>query len=188
MDFTPPINLPRRADQTVQDESWLKALLHRAAYGSLGMEYQGQPFVKPTLYVYDEPAHAIYFHGAVEGRTRTNIEANPRTCFCICELGRLLPADTAMQFGIEYASVMVFGKTVLVQDAREAEHALQLLLDKYFPHLKPGEDYRTVVPEELNITLVYRIDIDQWSGKEDRQASDFPGAFFYGAAGFKNSS
>ena len=177
----PSYEQPRRADRAVLDESWLKAMLCSAPYGSLGTEYQGQPYVKPTLFVYDESAHAVYFHGAVEGRTRTNIEANPRACFCVSELGRLLPADTAMNFGIEYASVVIFGETRLVSDLQEAQRALQLLLDKYFPHHKPGKDYRPIVPEELNVTLVYRLDIVRWSGKQDRAASDFPGAFRYEA-------
>jgi nitroimidazol reductase NimA-like FMN-containing flavoprotein (pyridoxamine 5'-phosphate oxidase superfamily) len=173
----PSYEQPRRAERAVLDESWLKAMLRRAPYGSLGTEYQGQPYVKPTLYAYAEEAQAVYFHGAVEGRTRTNIEANPRTCFCVSELGRLLPADTAMNFGIEYASVVIFGETRLVTDPAEAQHALQLLLDKYFPQFKPGKDYRPIVPEELNVTLVYRLDIERWSGKQDRADRDFPGAF-----------
>jgi nitroimidazol reductase NimA-like FMN-containing flavoprotein (pyridoxamine 5'-phosphate oxidase superfamily) len=173
----PVFEPPRRDDRAVFDESWLKAMLRRAPYGVLGTEWQGQPYVKPTLFAYEESTHAIYFHGAVEGRTRTHLEANPRTCFCVSELGRLLPADTAMNFGIEYASVVVFGETRLVPDPQEAEHGLQLLLDKYFPQFKPGEDYRPIVPEELNVTVVYRLDIERWSGKQDRAERDFPGAF-----------
>jgi len=175
----PTFSQPRRADRAVTDETWLKTMLHQAPYGALGTEWQGQPYVKPTLFAYDEAASAIYFHGAVEGGTRSNIEANPRTCFCICDLGRLLPADSAMEFSIEYDSLIAFGKTRIVIDQEEARHALQLLLDKYFPHLRSGEDYRPIVPEELNITLVYRLDIEQWSGKQSHAADDFPGAFSY---------
>ena len=177
----PAYNQPRRSDRTVKDEAWLKAMLHKAPYGTLGTEWQGQPYVKPTLFVYDESPNAIYFHGATEGHTRTNLSANPLTCFCVCEMGRLLPADTAMQFGMEYASLVAFGKTRIVFDPEEARRALQLLLDKYFPQFKPGENYREITPEELNITLVYRLDIERWSGKQDRAASDFPGAFDYGS-------
>ena len=54
---------------------------------------------------------------------------------------------------------------------------MQLLLDRYFPHMKPGEDYREIIPEELNITAVYSLDVEQWSGKEDLSPPDFPGAF-----------
>lgn len=175
----PTLNRPRRADRAVTDEAWLKAMLQQAPYGILGTEWQGQPYVKPTLFAYDEVRHAIYFHGALEGSTRANIEVNPRTSFCVCEMGRLLPGNTAMRFGVEYASLIAFGTTKIVSDAEEARYGLQLLLEKYFPHLKPGVDYREIVPEELNITLVYRMDIEAWSGKQKRAAADVPGAFRY---------
>jgi nitroimidazol reductase NimA-like FMN-containing flavoprotein (pyridoxamine 5'-phosphate oxidase superfamily) len=154
-------------------------MLHSAPYGMLATEWQGQPFVKPTLYGYDETRKALYFHGALEGRTRQNILANPRACFSICKMGRLLPARTAGKFGMEYESVVVFGQVDIVTDPAEAQLGLQLLLDKYFPHLASGEDYRPIIPEELDTTLVYRFAIEQWSGKAARAGNDFPGAFFY---------
>lgn len=176
---TIPINQPLRADRAVTDEVWLKAMLHSAPYGMLATEWQGQPFLKPTLFGYDEPRQALYFHGAAQGRTRQNLDINPRASFCLCKMGRLLPAATAMGFSMEYESVTVFGQVRLVADPDEARDGLQLLLDKYFPHLKPGEDYRQIIPEELNITAVYRLDIEQWSGKANHARDDFPGAFFY---------
>lgn len=171
-----PINQPRRKDR-VKDEAWIKAYLMRVPFGMIATDYEGQPFIKPTLFVFAEAEHAIFIHGALEGRMRTNLEANPQVSFCVAEMGRLLPADTAMEVGVEYASVIVYGKAELVSDAAQAKHGLQLLLDRYFPHLKPDIDYRAILPEELNITSVYRIKIESWSGKEDRARQDFPGAF-----------
>lgn len=173
-----PINQPRRKDRA-KDDSWIKAYLQRMPYGMIATEYQGQPFLKPTQYVYAEEENAIYIHGALEGRMRSNLEINPRICFCVAEMGRLLPADTAMEVGVEYASVVVFGIAEILMDARQAEHGLQLLLDRYFPQLKPGVDYRKIIPEELNITAVYRIKISSWSGKEEVASADFPGAFYF---------
>ena len=172
----PPLNLPRRIDRA-KDDAWIAAFLQRVPYGILATEAQGQTFQKPTLFVYAPSDHAIYFHGATEGRLPANLQANPRASFCAAEMGRLLPADTAMEFGVEYASVVVFGTVRLLSDPGEAERALQLLLDRYFPHLQPGEDYRPIIPEELNITAVYRLDVEAWSGKEDTSPADFPGAF-----------
>jgi hypothetical protein len=65
----------------------------------------------------------------------------------------------------------------IVSDTAEAKRGLQLLLDKYFPHLRPGEDYELAKDEDLNVTAVYRIEIDGWSGKQEEAAADFPGAF-----------
>ena len=179
MDKQPtPINQPVRQDRAKGD-AWIRAYLQRVPFGMIATEYEGQPFLKPSSFVYDEAEHAIYIHGALVGRMRTNIELNPRVSFCVAEMGRLLPADTAMEVGVEYSSAVVFGVAEVVSDADQARHGLQLLLDRYFPHLKPGIDYREIIPEELNVTAVYRIKIDSWSGKEEHARPDFPGAFSY---------
>ncbi|OGO27966.1 MAG: hypothetical protein A2136_08830, partial [Chloroflexi bacterium RBG_16_54_11] len=174
------INQPLRKDRA-KDDAWIKAYLQRAPFGMLATEYDGQPFIKPTLYAYDAGENTIYIHGALQGRMRSNIEANPRVSFCVAEMGRLLPGATAMEVGVEYASVVVFGTLEVVSEAGQARYGLQQLLDRYFPHLTSGVDYRAIVQEELDITAVYRIKINSWSGKEEIARQDFPGAFKFPA-------
>ncbi len=174
-----PYTWMRRSEREVKDETWIKEMLRRAPYGALATSWQGQPFLHTTLFVYSEEAHALYMHGALEGRKRANIEANPSVCFSVSEMGRLLPAETAIGVGVEYAGVVVFGKMTVLEDPEEARRGLQMLLDKYFSQFKPGEDYRPILPEELAKTAVYRLDIEQWSGKLDKAPDDYPGAFRY---------
>jgi nitroimidazol reductase NimA-like FMN-containing flavoprotein (pyridoxamine 5'-phosphate oxidase superfamily) len=119
-------------------------------------------------------------HTANQGRTRDNVAGNQCVCFSASQMGRLLPADTALEMSVEYAGVAAFGRAAIVTEEAEARHALQLLLDKYCPHLRPGRDYRPITDDELARTSVYRIQIEQWSGKKKEAPSDFPGAFYYG--------
>lgn len=177
-----PINHVRRADRAMTDEAWIQAFLKEAPYGVLATVHDGQPFANQNLFVYDEANHVIYLHTARVGRTQANVAAEEKVCFSVSEMGRLLPADVALEFSVEYSGVIVFGRGCLIEDEAEATRVLHLLLDKYFPHLERGVDYRPVVPEELKRTSVYRIDIEQWSGKRKQVEADFPGAFFYGEA------
>lgn len=176
-----PYNEVRRADRAVTDENWIKTLLHTAPIGVLATVYDGQPFTNSNLFVYAEEENAIYMHTARVGRTQTNIAEQERVCFTVSEMGRLLPADVALEFSVEYKGVVVFGTAEIVTDETEATDALHLLLRKYAPHLEPGRDYRPVVAEELKRTAVYRIHIEQWSGKKKEVAADFPGAYEYQA-------
>jgi nitroimidazol reductase NimA-like FMN-containing flavoprotein (pyridoxamine 5'-phosphate oxidase superfamily) len=175
-----PVNEVRRSDRAVEDESWIREFLHRAPMGTLATVYDGQPFINSNLYVYDEARHVIYMHTARLGRTRSNVEQEERVCFSISEMGRLLPADEALEFSVEYEGVVVFGQASLITETAEAKYALQMLLDKYAPHLKPDVHYRPTNDAELARTAVYRIAIESWSGKRKQVAADFPGAFYYG--------
>ncbi len=108
---------------------------------------------------------------ALEGQTLDNLRANPRICFSAAEMGRLLPADTAGEFSVEYASVVAFGTAALVTDEAEARRGLELLLDKYFPRLERGVHYQDIQPDEVARTAVVRIDVAAWSGKAKVTAS-----------------
>jgi nitroimidazol reductase NimA-like FMN-containing flavoprotein (pyridoxamine 5'-phosphate oxidase superfamily) len=173
-----PYNEMRRKDRG-KDEAWIKTFLQRAPVGVMATSYEGQPFINTRQFVYDPAANAIYMHGAKTGRTPATIAVNDRVCFSASEMGRLIAADEAVEVSVEFASVVVFGRVQMVTDPVEAEHGLKLLMEKYFPHLKPIENYRPIEAQDLKITAVLRIDIESWSGKEKRVADDFPGAFFY---------
>ena len=171
----------RRRDRAVEDEAWLKEMMHTAATGVLATVADGQPFLNANLFVYNEARHAIYLHTARLGKTRDTIEGHERVAFTVMELGRLLPADTALEFSTEYASVVLFGRGSVVADPDEARDALQLLLDKYFADLTPGTDYRATTAEELERTSVFRVDIEEWVGKRKQEIPEFPGARRYSA-------
>lgn len=177
----------RRADRAVDDDAWIAEMLRTAPFAALATVADGQPFINNNLFAFDEAARAIYMHTAALGRTRSNVEAEERCCFSVGRMGRLLPHDTALGMSVEYASVVVFGRARVVEDEAERERALQRLLDKYFAHLRPGADYRAISPQELAITTVYRIDVDEWSGKRKQVEPDFPGAFLFGDRPTANS-
>ncbi|MBI4854163.1 MAG: pyridoxamine 5'-phosphate oxidase family protein [Acidobacteria bacterium] len=176
---TLPYNEVRRKDREVKDEAWIYEKLHKIPFGSFSTVYNGQPFINTNIFVYDEEKHVIYLHTAHQGRTRTNAEKSERVCFSISEIGRFLPAKTAKTMSVEYAGVVIFGTVSIVEDEIEARHGLALLMKKYFPHLKVGQDYQDVTLEDLGQTTIYRINIEQLSAKKKQEADDFPGAFFY---------
>ena len=170
----------RRLERLVTDDAWIKDLLRRGAVGVLATAAEDQPFLNTHNYVYDEAGHCIYFHRSPVGRTSANLERNPRVCYTVFEMGRMLSAADARKFSVEYRSVMIFGRAERV-GREEAMHALQMLFDKYAPHLKPGVDYRPVTPECPESAAVYKIHIEQLSGKKNEVADDQPGAYRYEA-------
>ena len=167
----------RRRDRA-KDEAWIRAYLEASSFGFLAtMGEEGQPYLNSNIYVYDDTRRCIYLHTHRTGRTRDNLAVPEKVAFSVASMGRLLPAPEALEFSVEYAGVVVFGTGRLVDDATEAERGLQMLLDKYAPHLEAGRDYRPVTPRELERTAVYRIDVETWSGKQKEVEEDFPGAY-----------
>ncbi len=174
-----PLTQVRRKDRSKEQDAWIRDFLRTSAFGTISLSMKGQPFSNTNIFVYEGQNNVIFFHTAGEGRTRDIVENNPNVCFTVNRMGRLLPAPVALQFSVEYSGVAAFGKARVIEDPAKAVEGLQLLLDKYFPHLQPIRDYRPVTLDELKRTTVFRIDIESWVGKEKKVDPEFPGAFLY---------
>ena len=169
----------QRLPEYTRDDQWIKSFLRRSLIGHVAHAAGSQPFITPTNFWYDEGNHRIIFHSNITGRTRSNIEKHPLVCFETSKYGRLLPSNAALEFSIQYRSVMVFGKVKIVSESHEKRLVLEKLIDKYFPDVRPGMEYRPITQKELERTSVYSIEIDSWSGKENwqdqaEQTTDWP--------------
>lgn len=167
----------RRRDRG-KDDAWIRAYLRAATWGTLAtVGEDGQPYLNANIFAFDEDRHCLWLHTHRTGRTRTNLDAHGKVAFSVAGIGRLLPAPEALEFSVEYAGVVVFGRGWVADDPAEATHGLRLLLEKYAPHLRYGEDYRAVTGAELERTAVFRVDVEAWSGKQKEAPPGFPGAF-----------
>jgi uncharacterized protein len=162
---TPP-NAMRRP-QFACDDDWVRQFLSLAQVGHLATRWDEQPFLTPTLFWYDPDRHVIYCHSNLTGRLRANAERCPEVCFSVFNAGALLPSNVALEFSIQYESVVAFGKIRVLDDPVDQRRALSGLIGKYFPHLQPGEHYRPITDQELLRTAAYEIAIESWSGKRN---------------------
>jgi len=160
------INRIRRRERAVEDDAWIRAYLKEAPFGVVATENDGQPYLTPLNFAYDDDSHAIYFHAARTGRLFTNVAANPRVSFNACRMGAVIPKGRPCASDVEYDSVIVFGRLRLLEDA-DAAYGLRVLVAKYSPHPPQSEDGPAFDPDQLTRTAVYRLDIDAWSGKRN---------------------
>ena len=180
-DYDPAVTLPnaQRRREHARDDEWTRAFLHRAPIGHVATQWDEQPFINPTTFWYDEAQHRILFHSNVAGRVRANSEHHDRVCFEATEFGRFLPSNVALEFSVQYRSVVVYGRVHVLEGDDEKRAALYGLIGKYFPHLSAGREYRPITDAELKRTSVYAIAIESWSGKENwpeqaEQSDDWP--------------
>lgn len=167
--FDPAVRPPTQARANrmhlVKDDNWIKAFLNRAQVGTVSTSWDNLPFNNVTLFWYDETNHRIIFHANVFGHIRANLDRNPKVCFSCYEMGCLLPSNAAIEFSLQYRSVVVFGEAEIITDGNAARQALVGLISKYFPQMHAGHEYHPITNEELEHTSVVAIKITEWSGQ-----------------------
>jgi nitroimidazol reductase NimA-like FMN-containing flavoprotein (pyridoxamine 5'-phosphate oxidase superfamily) len=165
-----PANAMRRSELACGDD-WIIEFLHQVEVGHIATRWDDQPFITPTTFWYDPDRNEIYFHSNVTGRLRANCERHPQVCFEASRSGKLLPSNVALEFSIQYESVVAFGRIRVLKDGdggdEEKRRALYGLIKKYFPDMEPGQHYRPITAAELKRSAVYAIAVESWSGKRN---------------------
>ncbi len=157
----------QRLPEYKREDDWIRAFLQEAKIGHFATSWDDQSFITPSMFWFDEKNRQIIFHSNIAGRIRANIEHNPKVCLEASEIGKLLPSNVALEFSLQYRSVVVFGIVHILTDPEETRYALYNLIKKYFPTMTAGKEFREITEKELRATSVYALQIESWSGKEN---------------------
>jgi len=161
----------RRKDYEMVDRAEMEKLLATVEYGFLGaVAPDGWPLVVPLNFVFTDGR--IYFHGALEGEKMETFARDDRVTFTVVEAFSLVPsyfrdpafACPATQY---YKSVVVRGRTRVVEDFEEKARALQSMMEKLQPeggHLPIHAD-EPLYRKSLRTTGVVAIEIDRMTAK-----------------------
>lgn len=149
----------RKAQREIKDPKEIRAILAEAQVCRIGMCDGREPYVVPMNYGLGEGC--LYLHCAREGRKIDILKANDRVCFEVDLLRQIKQAATGCGWTARFESVIGTGRAVFVEDLEEKRRGLDRIMVHYAGEAGPF-DYP---PENLERTLVIRIDIESLTGK-----------------------
>jgi nitroimidazol reductase NimA-like FMN-containing flavoprotein (pyridoxamine 5'-phosphate oxidase superfamily) len=148
----------RRSDRETEDRREIDEILHGALVCHLAFAVDGEPYVVPISFGYDDTC--LYIHTAKEGRKIDCIGANPRVCFQVERGVRLVtdPED-ACAWSFAFESVIGYGVVSELKDPGERTRGLNHIMRHY-----SGKDWE-FDPGVMTATRVWRISIESVTGK-----------------------
>ena len=148
----------RRYKQQLPENEAIE-ILERNAEGVLSLHGDdGYPYGVPVNYVWHDGR--IFFHCATTGHKADAIKADPKVCFTVIDLRRVLPEKLATS----YRSVIVFGKARFIEDREEKIRALRIFANKHsgdFP-----EQIEAEITGASSRTKIVEITAEHITGKE----------------------
>ena len=150
-----------RREFEVKDPGVIRDILDGSKFLHLGLVDDGMPYVVPMNYGYkmEDGKLTLYLHSAVKGYKLDVIAKNPTCCFEMDWGVEPFEGKIPCQYGITYYSLMGRGKAVLVEDVKEKEAAMTLLMKA-----QTGKDVE--FNERLvSIVSVIRIDVSEYTAK-----------------------
>ena len=167
----------REAHRGVYDREAAYQILDEGFLCHVGFAVDGQPFVIPTSY--GRNGASLYIHGSAASRMLRQMKDALPVCITVTLLDGLVFARSIFNHSMNYRSVVILGKAMLVDDPAEKLEALRLLSE----HILPGRwaDSRQPNERELKQTSVLRVPIEEFSAKvrqgppiDDEEDLSFP--------------
>jgi nitroimidazol reductase NimA-like FMN-containing flavoprotein (pyridoxamine 5'-phosphate oxidase superfamily) len=151
----------REPQRAVYDREAVYAILDEGFICHIGFLMDGQPFVIPTSYGRKEAN--LYIHGSAASRMLRNMKEGVPVCVTVTLLDGLVLARSVFNHSMNYRSVVILGKAILVDDPQEKVAALRVLSE----HILRGrwDDSRQPNEKELKATSVLRVPIEEFSAK-----------------------
>ncbi|MEA1883814.1 MAG: pyridoxamine 5'-phosphate oxidase family protein [Thermotogota bacterium] len=135
------------------------AILNRGTSGVLALRGDDDyPYAVPINYIYK--GNKIYFHCAYSGHKIDAIKAHSKVSFCVIDKDDIVPEEYTTYF----RSVIIFGKTRVLDDEKEKRDALEILAAKYSPNHKQGR--LKEIDKLFKQTCMVEVEIEHLSGKE----------------------
>lgn len=141
-------------------EPELEKIIRKCRFCSMGMvDQKGRPYVLHMNFGFRN--NVVYLHAAPEGRKIDILKNNPEVCltFSTDHLLRWQNIEVACSYSMKYRSVMIFGKVEFIEDMKEKEEALNVIMNQY-----TDEDYRYSEPAIRNV-CVFRVKADHIEGR-----------------------
>ena len=127
----------------------------------VGFAVDGQPYVIPTLVA--RIREAIYFHGSAASRMLRNLSEGIPVCVTVTLIDGFVLARSVFNHSMNYRSVVVLGKAVLVDAPEEKLEALHAFTEKTIPGR--WNDARQPNEKELKATSILRLPLTEASAK-----------------------
>jgi len=163
MDFpqTQRTTLKRLPKRGVYDRELVYQILDEGFICHVSFSVDDQPFVIPTGYA--RVGDQLYIHGSQVSRMLRTLAQGVNVCVAVTLVDGLVLARSAFHHSVNYRSVVMFGRAVVVED-QEAKLAA---LFAFSEHVLPGRwnDVREPTEQELKATTVLSLPLVEVSAK-----------------------
>ena len=143
------------------DRETVYGILDEGFICHVGFAPEGQPFVIPTGYARVDDK--LYIHGSQASRMLRTLSGGVDACVTVTIVDGLVLARSAFHHSMNYRSVVIFGRAMLVEDPEEKNAAL-LALSEHFVRGR-WADVREPSEQELKLTTVLRLPLAEASAK-----------------------
>lgn len=154
----------RRKEKAIESKEEMIAILEKSKYVTIAMCEDNVPYLVTLSHGFDREKNCIYFHCAQEGK-KVDILSKHNTIW-----GQAIEDHGYAEGSCDhlYATTQFNGKVTFIEDVKEKEHALRIMINSLEPNPQSVTDEQ-ITERSVQRVNIGRIDIDFMSGKKAKE-------------------
>jgi nitroimidazol reductase NimA-like FMN-containing flavoprotein (pyridoxamine 5'-phosphate oxidase superfamily) len=157
----PRTRVRRLATKARYDRATIHSVIDEARLCHVAGVVNGRAMTLPTLHARE--GDTLYLHGSQSNSLMKAVIASGEACVSMTLYDGLRLARSGFESSIAYRSVVIFGSVVEVTNEAEKRRILDLFVDAVLEGR--AREVRAVTDQELRLTMVVRVRIDEASAK-----------------------
>ncbi len=165
------------SQRTDHSEEAIFPILDEALFCTVSYVFNNEPFSIPTAFVRID--NKIYIHGSVGSNFLRHLTTHTPVCISVMITDELVIAKSAFHHSVNYRSVIIFSKGMVIDHFETKKSILKSLTEKIVPgswnYLRPIKE------SEINKTMLICFEINEASAKirqgmpnDDEEDKDLP--------------
>ena len=148
----------RKKDKSIPEREILDKIIHESLICHLACCLDGQPYVIPISFGYDEKT--VYFHTARAGKKNEIFLENPHVCLAFeTDIKLITDEENACEWSFDFQSVIATGEITEISDPAQKNAGLNQIMRHY-----SGKDWE--MPErEISKTKIWSVELESITGK-----------------------
>ena len=148
----------RRKEKEITDKTVIESIILSSSVCRLALSEDNYPYIIPLCFGYED--NALYFHSAPQGKKLEILRINNTVCFEFDSDHRIVKAQDACGWSMNYRSVIGFGKASILDDPEEKIKAIHAIIQHYTCKPLPYSKAK------LKDTVIIKVEIESITGKE----------------------
>ena len=149
----------RRKDKEIKDKKELELIIRKANVCRIALSDNNMPYIVPVNFGYKD--NSLYIHSATEGKKIEIIKKNNNVCFEMDIDHELSISEAPCSCSMKYRSIIGFGKAFIVEDLKEKQEALDVIVNQYFPNTIYQYNEK-----RIRDVLIIKVKINYMTGKK----------------------
>jgi len=151
----------RKKEREIKEISEIESIILKSDVCRIAMANENMPYIVTMNFGYSGGnAPSLYFHCAKEGRKLDMIRQNNFVCFEMDTAHELYKGEKGCDWGMNYSSVVGYGKISIVEDFEERIFGLNQIMNHY-----GGSGFHSYDEKVLARTTILKLVITEISGK-----------------------